>query len=113
MKYSGPPSPVHYPYFYAESVVYKFIDKYSRVVHFIAKKIGMEPSEFTMLMIKLFMYQNGAWNSIRDTLKYVDKHRLIDEIAHYSRIDTLNYLTKIKYIVQDSLIDKELLLKRD
>ena len=106
-------SPVRYPYFYSESVVNKFIDKHSRVTVFIAKKLHKDPRDFRYTLIKLFMDRNGAWNSTRDTIKYIEKHDLYAMIDSLSYENVKKYLTGVKYLVQDSLIDSGNMLKRD
>lgn len=96
---------VRYPYLYAESVVDAFIEKYARVTIFVAKKSGYTVREFRYRLIKLFMDNNVRWNTLREVLKYVDKHQLYDEIAFLSKRDFQKYLTAIKALSHDSFMD--------
>lgn len=102
-----------YPYLYAVHVIEEFEQKYSRVINFTAKMLGMDPKDFRDNLVKCFMYRNGRWNSLRETLKYVDKHDLYDHIAGFELEDRKLYLNYVKYFVQDKLIDDKNLLKRD
>jgi hypothetical protein len=110
--HSPHPHKVRYPYLYAESVVDSFIDSWGRVTIFVAKKSGMTPSAFRNLLVKTFMYRNGRWNVTRDLLKYIDRHNLYNEMAFYDRSDFQKYLTCVKSLVEDDLIDSEKLQKR-
>jgi hypothetical protein len=99
------PSPVRYPYLYAENIVDKFIDSYSRVCIFVAKKSGIDPKRFRMLLIAAFMYRNKRWNIVRDMLKYIHRRELYDEMSFFDPPDFRKYLTHLKYFIEEELID--------
>lgn len=96
-----------YPLEYSQRIVEQFVEKYSRATTFLARKLGISPREFKYSLINLFRFQNNRWNSVRDVIKYVDRHDLYDYLSKYSYEQTVNYLTYIKYIVEDRLISEE------
>ena len=96
-----------YSYRYADEVVNSFIDKRGRTTYFLAKMLGIEPKEFVYGLKKLFMWQNGRWNAVRDTIKYVDNHNLYEMIAKLDYENRLIYLTKVKNFVEDFIISGE------
>lgn len=99
--------PHAYPYLYSEGVIDEFLKNYSRVVLFVSKKCHMSAKEFRFNMIKCFMYRNSRWNVLRETLKYIEKHQLYSDMAFYHGPDFEKYLTAVRSLVEDSLIDNE------
>jgi len=98
---------------YAEKIIQQFIDSYARVLIFVAKKLRIDPKTFRDILINAFIYRNASWNCLRDALKYIDKHDLYKELSSYHGEVFKNYLTDVKYIVTDTLIDEKKLDKVD
>lgn len=107
MKYNSHSLPSTYPYHYSEQVIAEFENKYARVMLFISKKLGFTPKYFRLMLINAFMNHNGHWNVVRETLKYVDRHDLYGLIATMTKEEAVKYLTSVRTIVEDWLIDDE------
>lgn len=117
MKHQPHPQPSEhwkpkYPYFYSASIVDSFIDSYSRATYFLAKKLGYDPKDFRMTLIKLFMSGSPRWNITREVIKKVENWNMYNELMTYDRSGVLKYLTSVRTMVEDELIDKEILHKR-
>ena len=108
---SSHPHRTRYPYLFAESVVDNFLDKYSRVVIFVARKLEMPPKHLRYLLIKTFMLHPAKWNAVRDTLKTVEQQQLYGVLCTLDAENVANYLTCVKTMCEDSLIDEKKLNK--
>lgn len=101
------PHPVHYkyPYIWSAGVIDRFIDSYSRVVHFAAKKLWIDDRDFRSKLITTLMLAPKQWRLIRETLKRIQNNNLFDELAQFSRKEFLYYLTsdKVFQIVYDEM----------
>jgi hypothetical protein len=95
-----------YSYGYSAKIIEEFVEKYARATIFVARKLGFTPREFKHSLIVLFQFRNGKWNSVRDTLKYIDKHRLYGEIQGYEYTIFLKYLTSVRSLVEDILLER-------
>lgn len=95
-----------YSWQFAHDVVWNFLESYSRVTIFFAKKLGIEPKEYTNQLIEIFRYKNVRWRILREVMKYVQKHGLMDELSRYSRKDFIKYLTSVRWEVEDLYLDE-------
>lgn len=100
-----------YPFLYSVRIVEDFIIKYSRATCFIAKKLDMDPRDLKLELTKLFMYKNRCWNVWRETIKYIDIHNMYGYLQVYDRSNFIKYLTCIRSLETDFLIDSEKLNK--
>ena len=100
-----------YSYRYAVLVVDRFIDSYSRVINFVAKKLWMDPKELRDMLVNQFMHKNARWNVTRDMFKKIDRQDLYDELSVYDKETFVKYLTCVKSLSEDWLIDHEKLRK--
>lgn len=107
MAVNSPHRAPHYPREYSASVVDKFLDNYARVHIFVARMIGKDPKEFREALIRAFMYRNARWNVTRDVLKYVHNQDLYAVLKALSLPDRTIYLTAVKTLCEDFLIDSE------
>jgi hypothetical protein len=73
----------------------------------------MEPIELKKALISLFRYNNQRWNVVRDVIKKVEKSNMYAGLSGYYGEALKNYLTCVRYEVEDSLIDSGKLRKVD
>lgn len=94
-----------YPFHYSARIVEKFVEKYARATIFCAKKLGISPREFKWSLIVLFAKSNNRWNSVRDAIKYVEKNNMYNYLSKYDADMLAKYLTFVRYICEDSLLE--------
>lgn len=99
------PQTTSYPLEYSRDIVESFVQKYARATIYIAKRCGMSPRDFKWSLIKLFRFNNGRWNSVRDTVKYVQRWQLWEEAGRYDFTAFQKYLTCVKTLAEDNLMD--------
>lgn len=104
------PTPV-YSLEYAHEVIDQFVDKLGRATAFFANKLGYDAIDFRRLLVNLFRYRNARWNVVRDCIKYFDKYDLYDDVRQYDAENFRIWLTSVKTLVEDDLIDRKKLGK--
>lgn len=96
-----------YSFSYSESVVDSFLDHYARAANFICSKLRINPLVFRIRLIKLFMDNQPRWRVTRDALKIIEREDLYCDMRQLTREECLVYLTSIKTLAEDWLIDHE------
>ncbi len=94
-----------YSWEYSEWVVDGFINKYSRVMTFVAKKLGMPMKHVRLYYVDLFRSKNAKFQILRETLKRIHKQDLYADLARLDRADFLKYLTSVRTLVEDDWLD--------
>ena len=102
--------PVQHPVYsweYSREVVDQFLKDYARVTIHVGKLLGLSPTEMRESLVKAFRYHNTRWKVLRETLKYIDKEGLPTILSRLGREDRLVYLTAVRSLVEDDMIDGE------
>lgn len=99
-----------YSYRSADHAVRDFMIKRARVILFICKTTSIDVKSFRISSIKLFMYRNRSWNVFREVIKRLDTAEEMDYFVHLEWADRPKYLTFVKHMAEDWLIDHEKLV---
>jgi hypothetical protein len=100
-----------YSYRFASKVVTDFEEKYARVVLFVGEKLQMLPEEFRNYLVNQFQHNNRRWNVTREALKLIDKHDQYEMLGKLTPSEFVQYVTCVKSLAVDWLLDHESLDK--